>query len=148
MHVSNKPSRTWTEGVQRVSNEAAGVIQLDIIKHADLAELLAHAILGDPEAVRLANMASDTLRRIAAAPRRKPMLCASCPTPLRLKGHRFSVVVAIPGRDQPANALALAICHGCATGRDAVQDKAVEALKRLWPDLRPITVTHPAGGRA
>ena len=148
MHVSNKPSRTWAEGVQRVSDEAAGVIQLDIIQHADLTELLAHAILGDPEAVRLANMASSVLRRIAAAPRRKPMLCGSCPRPLKLKGHRFSVVIALPGRDQPSNALSMAICHRCATSHEAVESKAVQALRRIWPDLRPITVTHPTGGQA
>ena len=149
MHVFNKPSGTWAESVQRVSDEAAGIIRLDIIQHADLAELLAHALLGDPEAIRLANMASSVLRRIGSASRREPMLCGSCPRPLKLKGHRFSVVIALPGRDQPSNALSMAICHRCATSREAVQDKAVEALQRIiWPDLRPITVTHPAGGRA
>ncbi len=28
------------------------------------------------------------------------------------------------------------------------QTQAVVALKPLWPNLRPITITHPAGGRA
>ena len=148
MHVSNKPSQAWAEGVQRVSDESAGVLQLDIIQHADLPELLAHALLGDPEAVRLANMASDVLRGIAAAPRRKPMLCGSCPRPLKLKGYAFSLVFALPGRDQPSNVLSMAICHRCGTSHDAVQGKAVQALRRIWPDLRPITVTHPAGGQA
>lgn len=74
------------------------------------------------------------------------MLCGSCPRPLL--NNEFSFVITRPACDDPINAVALAICRKCGTTREDIQQKAVIALRRIWPDLRPITITNPAGGRA
>lgn len=76
---------------------------------------------------------------IAAAPRRRPMLCASCPRALR--GSAYSFVVALPARDDPTQLR-------CAVEPDAITAKAVTALRKLWPDLRPIAITQETGTRA
>lgn len=135
----------WAAGVARISAECAGVVALQVVTVEDMPELLGHALVGDPEAVRFAGLVSQVLQRIQDAPRDRAMLCGCCPK--RLRGGRYSIVCAIPHRDDPREALTLAICRRCATRHDAIVQKAGQALRRLWPDLRPIDI-HPAEGRA
>ena len=75
------------------------------------------------------------------------MLSIIQPGPLR-PDMGFAVVVAIPGCDDPSAGLALAICTRCGSDRASITAKAAVALRRIWPDLRPITITNPAGGHA
>lgn len=145
--MSHAPSKAaLAAGLQRINVEAAGVIDLIVVRPIDAAEMLADAIAGSAEAMRLFRAISDASDRIAQAPKRTPMLCASCPRPLRGSGYAF--VVALPAVDRPEQALAMAVCTCCATEPDAIKAKAVDALRSIWPDLKPIAVTHPGGGRA
>jgi hypothetical protein len=137
----------WVDGVEAVTREAAGAVEIAVIMQSELLGLLNEARRGNPSAEKLLNLTAQTLARIEIAPRGAPMLCACCPRPVR-PGGRFNIAVAIPARDDPRGALSLAVCGRCASTPQEVSDKALEGLRRIWPDLRTLAVTHPQGGRA
>jgi len=134
------------EGIERVSDEASGLLTLQVIQRADMPALVLDALAGSNEAVQLLRLTRDTLANIQAAPRRKPMLCGTCPRALR--DGQFSVIIARPACDDPTQGLALAICTKCGPDYATVTAKATIALSRIWPDVRPVEVTHPEGGQA
>ena len=134
------------QGVQQVSEEAAGALNVFVVRPIDGPALVADAIAGDPEASCILQGISQAQTRILAAPAREPMLCASCPAPLR--DGRYSFVVALPAKDSPLHAIGLGVCPACGTDPAVIQAKGIEALRRIWPNLRSITPTHPHGGRA
>lgn len=134
------------EGLARFQSEAGGVMELVVVRPTDAVDILADVLAGDNQAVRLMRMLDQAATAIRSAAGRLPMLCASCPRPL--KGGRYSFGIALPACDSPAHGLALAVCTRCATERGDIQTKATAALRRVFPDLRPVTVTHAAGGRA
>jgi len=134
------------EGVQRVSDEAGGLLTLQVIQQHDMPALMLDAVAGSDEAVQLLRLAKETLAGIEAAPRRRPMLCGACPRALR--DGRFAIIVAKPACDDPTQGIALAICPRCGPTYGAIQAAAAVALRRIWPDLRAITITHSKAGRA
>ena len=134
-------------GVEAVHTQAAGALEVVVVMQSEVSEVIAAALGGDPKVMQVAQMTMQTLHQIRTAPQRRPLLCACCPQPLR-PGGRFSFAMALPACDAPMQALGLAICGRCATEPQAVQAKAVEALRQIWPDLRTANVTHPEGGRA
>jgi hypothetical protein len=134
------------EGFEAVHREAAGLLTLDIIRPERFVELVVASMSGDAEAARLVQSAVNTVARIEKAPRREPKLCGCCPRTLR--GSRFVICVANPAVDSPSGSIAFALCERCSGDDAAVRNNAAKALQRVWPDLRPITVSHPAGGRA
>lgn len=137
----------WAAGVRRVSDEAAGLVALQVVMPEDVPELFGHALAGDSEAARLVGLVSQALRRIQEAPRDRAMLCGTCPK--RLRGGRFAIVCAIPHRDDPREALTLGICRRCAVRHEDIVRTAGQALRRVWPDLRPLPgPIHPHAGRA
>jgi hypothetical protein len=129
-----------------IHHEAAGVLALNIVRPGDALNLVVASLEGDREATRLLRAVCDTVARVESAPKRKPMLCGCCPRALR--GSGFVICVAIPDRDSPTNGLAFALCEHCSRDDTALGEKASSALRTIWPDLRPITVTHGEGGRA
>ncbi len=129
-----------------IHREANGVLALNIVRPGDSLNLVAASLEGDSEASRLPRAVCDTVGKIENAPRKKPMLCGCCPRALR--GSGFVICVAIPDRDSPTNGLAFALCEYCSRDDAALVEKASSALRTVWPDLRPVTVTHPGGGRA
>lgn len=140
------PKQAWADSVRAISKEAAGVIRMEIVQPADLPELMLAALGGDAEAASVMKWVSRTAARIEVGHgTRKPMLCASCPRPLR--PGRCALVIVIPARDDASAGLSLAVCRHCATTRDQVKRKATVGLRRIWPDLRAVDV-HPTAGRA
>jgi hypothetical protein len=137
---------TLQEGVQRVNDEAGGMLTVQVIQQHDMPAMIAGALGGSAEAMQLLRLTNQVLANIQGAPRRKPMLCGCCPRALR--GGRYAVIIARPACDDPAQGLSLAICRKCGPDFDAIQVKATVALARIWPNVRPVTVTHPEGGRA
>lgn len=142
---SAKPD-AWAEGVQRIHAASGGVVAINVIWHGDLPGLVARAMAGDRNAIRLAAVTASTVGQIDRAPRRRPALCATCPRPVRR--FKFTVAVVLPERDDASEGMGLAICQHCATTPAAVMVKAVSALSRIWPESRTIDVTHGAGGQA
>jgi hypothetical protein len=133
--------------LRTIHADAAGVMSLTVILPSEAPGLLLDSLCGNREAAILLHTVQHAIRNIRTAPRKRPQLCVSCPRPIgpRLK---CSFVVATPHKDNPAGAVAMAVCHRCATRPSEVQSKALEGLKRLWPDLYPFSVTHRDGGRA
>ncbi len=134
------------DGIQQVNGEAGGLLTLQVIQCADMPALVLDTLAGSDEAVHLLHLTRDTLAGIQAAPRRKPMLCGSCPRALR--NGRFAIIIARPACDDPTQGIAMAICSSCGPDHDAIQAKATVALTRIWPNVRPVTITHSNGGRA
>lgn len=146
----NRPASTlsadraaWAEGIQRISEEAAGVLVLQVVQHEDLPALLTEALLGDREAMHLATFVAQARQRIENAPRNRPMLCGCCPRSVR--GDRYSLIYASPHRDGAREAVAMAICLRCGTDHGSVGSAASRALSRIWPDLRPISINATEG---
>ena len=81
-----------------------------------------------------------------AATRGQFALCACCPAPL-VPG-RYAVAVVTGASGAAVHGISLGICTACAIEPDDLLAKAREGLTRIWPDLRPVAVTHPAGSRA
>ena len=134
------------DGLERVHREAAGLVDVMVVRLEDAPDMMADAAAGDREARMLLTAVIDALARIDAAPRRAPALCVSCPR--ALKRGQFSFGFAMPRCDDPTAMIALAVCRRCATDRDGIKVRVMVGLQKVWPDLRPVTVTHPAGGRA
>ncbi len=132
------------EGVQRVNDEAGGLLTLQVIQRQDMPAIIADAICGSAEAAQLMRLTNQVLANIQGAPRQKPMLCGCCPRALR--GGRYAIIIARPACDDPTQGLSLAICRKCGPDFDAIQAKAAVALARIWPNLRRVTITHPGGG--
>ncbi len=136
----------WTASVRHVQDEAAGAVALTVVMVTDMPVLRSLAEAGDPQACQIVQAVQQSLVGIVRAPRGQRRECAACARPL--KGGKFNFAIAIPHRDDPSAGLALAICTRCATTRAAVQEKAMAALAPIWRNLRPVAVTHPAGGHA
>lgn len=127
-------------------HEAGGAIELVIVRPIDAPDVLARAVAGDPEAVKVFGALTNAARAVEDAPKKKPVLCATCPRPLRGTGYTFGIV--LPMRDDPQSGVAFGICVKCGTSLEALQVKATKALHKIWPDLVPVEITHPGGGRA
>ena len=137
---------TWVEGIRQVHDESAGMLSVVIVRQCDAVHLAMDALSGDDKAVALLQQVNDCLQRIGAAPARKPAQCGCCGT--NLEAGRFAIVIASPDTDTPSAGLGLAICRRCGVTAGAIKAAALSALKVIWPDLRPVQVTHPEGSRA
>jgi hypothetical protein len=140
-------TEAWRRGIETVHREAAGILELVIVRPEELLMLIFGGMSGDRHAKATAIAVSDAVRHISeAAGTENPKLCGSCPR--ELTDNRYAVVVAMPQRDDPSTAIGMAICHCCATTEAGIREKAMLGFRSLWPSLRPIAVTHQDGGRA
>ena len=75
------------------------------------------------------------------------MLCGCCPRPF--PKNDFSIVIAMPEVGSPTRGLSVGICKRCATEPEQIRDKAMVALRKIFPDAKPVYLgaTHE-GGRA
>jgi hypothetical protein len=139
---------TWRDGIDRVGEEAAGVLHVRIIDALAGSELLVRALSGDPEAMVMLRAVDEAEMQVTQAPRKQPALCVACPRAVRRinRGTVFGVLV--PVVPFPTTALGFVFCEKCAAAPAALMAKAAKGLRRIWPDLRPITITDPIGGRA
>ncbi len=138
----------WRDGIQIVHDAAGGLLDINIIDAADGREMLAAAALGNFEAAMLMRAVYQAASRINHAPRRSPVLCICCPRSIKRLTPRLVFGVAFPAIAKPSNAIGFAFCERCSEDRNTLAIKAAEGLRQIWPDLRPVVVTHPKGGRA
>lgn len=120
---------------------------LVVCRPPDALRFLADAAHGDRHAARVLTAVDDALHQLDAAPRKAPLLCASCPEPIRPE-VACSFVLHLPEDERTLYAFALGICRRCGTSRTEVRRRAVLALRRELPDLRVVETTHASGGRA
>ena len=135
------------DALTAIDAEANGVMDVRIARPEDWPDLLLAGLFGDPDAARLSAAVVDSLARIKAAPKWAPTLCATCPKPLR---GRFAVAVAYPDKDNPSAAIAFGICRRCGTELPELRERAIQALRSIWPQSRPLPSEHyhREGGRA
>ncbi len=84
---------TWAEEIRSISAEAGGLLEVELVNGQQLGHLLAEMARGDVRASAVLAAVEDTLRAVAQAPRRRPLLCLTCPRPLRRR--RFTCGVAL-----------------------------------------------------
>jgi len=133
-------------GIEKLQANSGGVVDVQIITQQNVPGLIQRAMAGDWDAACTLEAVDHALGKIQNAPKRKPMLCGCCPQPLR--AGKYAIVVAKGADDMAGQALTLAICDRCGHVHGAAQAAASTALRRIWPNSRPITVTHADGGRA
>jgi len=138
----------WLNGIQAINDEAAGMLDVNIIDATAGVEMIFDAAIGDVEAATLMRAVYQAAARIKKAPRRAPALCLCCPRAVRRLTPATIFGVARPAIAKPSNALAFAFCDKCSADRGNRAAKAATGLRRIWPDLRTVEVTHPEGGRA
>ena len=134
----------WRDGVQSIHDEARGVLDVEIIDAGSGVDLLVGAALGNRRSAALLNavcLAADQIRR---APRNKPSLCICCPRAVKRISLGTVFGVATPSIPTPTGALGFVFCDRCGADRATLPGKVAEGLRRIWPDLRPVTVTHDA----
>ena len=136
---------TWADRVTAVADESGGLLSLRVFRQSDMPDLLAHAVAGDPQASMLVGAIGDALQAVRNAPRKSPMRCGCCPRPF--PKNPFSLVVALPEVESPMTGLSLGICGRCATEPEDIRDKAVVALRKLFPELKPVDLgaVHQGG---
>ena len=142
--AEQKRRSNWARGMRDVQDDAAGVMNVFIARPAELGELLARSGVSD-RARNLAALVMRTVLDVYEAPAADPVQCMACCRPLR-KPDAFSVVLAIPHRDSPRKCVSSAMCPDCGTSMDEIRDKAIEALRNIWPELRRLPMPAvPAG---
>jgi hypothetical protein len=138
----------WRVGVQDIHDEAAGLLNVDIVDPLRCFQLLAAAALGDYEASVLIQAVAQAGRAVKKAPPRKPTRCMCCPRVVRRISATTVFGVAYPATGNPSAALGFVFCDGCSSDHGTLVEKATAGLRRIWPDLRPVVITHPVGGVA
>lgn len=138
----------WADGIRSVATEAAGLLEVALIDAAYGRELSERRFRGDPEATSLLMAVAATARRVKEAPRRDPAMCICCPRRIRRITCENTFGLAFPSVENPTTAVGFIFCSKCAAEPESLQTRATEGLRRIWPNLRAVTVTHPAGGRA
>lgn len=138
--------RRWAQEMREASDEAAGVMDLLIVRPCELADMLVAALFDD-HAARLSSLVTRTIYSVYEAPTASLIQCLSCRSPV---GHEdaFSVVLAIPHRDAPSKAIASVVCPDCGVEQDTIRDKAIAAFRDIWPNARAIDLPQHAGGHA
>ncbi len=127
-------------------SEAGGVVELVVLRPVDASAVLADAMAGDARAYGIITALRDVIALVERAPSHEPKVCVSCSQPLRCKG--FAVGLVMPTSENPGHVLGLGVCRRCARSRGDVTAKLMKAVRAVWPDVRPVTVTHSMGGRA
>lgn len=138
----------WRVGIEQVQEEARGLLDVTIIDAVTGSELLASAVMGDSEATALLQAVTQAAARIKQAPPRTPALCMCCPRPVKRVTAATVFGVAVPASPNPSGAVGFVFCDRCGADRASLLTKAAEGLRRIWPDLRCVEITHPEGGRA
>jgi hypothetical protein len=145
-HQNN--DRAWRDGVQEVHDEAAGMLDVNFIDADSGLDMIFDAALGNVEAATLMRAVWQAAARIKEAPRRTPSLCLCCPRAIKRLTPGTVFGVARPAIAKPSRAIAFAFCDRCSADRGNLAAKAATGLRRIWPDLRTVEITHPEGGCA
>jgi hypothetical protein len=147
--MTDSPSNSaWLTGIHAVSSEAAGLLDVNIVDASAGVDLLVDAMRGDHEAAALLQAIRQPADRVRKAPRLQPALCICCPRSVKRIRPGTVFGIAVPATPNPTGAIGFVFCDRCAADRSTLAARAADGLRRIWPDLRPITITDPIGGRA
>jgi hypothetical protein len=138
----------WREGIRSVNDESAGLLNVSIVDAGAWAGLLARALIGDRESEALLQAVVQAGARVEQAPRRLPALCLCCPRAVKRISANTVFGVAMPAIGNPTGAIGFVFCDRCSADRSTLPTKVIAGLRRFWPELRHVEITHHAGGRA
>jgi hypothetical protein len=143
--LARMDAKTWTAKANALHREGGGALTVSVIMPGDVTTLARRAASGDPQSARLLQTLKQMLVAIENRMRQAPVACAACATPLA--DVRWAAVIVAPDAVDHEHAMSLPICSGCGATVSDVQRKAIPVLQRIYPGLRPVTITGP-GGRA
>jgi hypothetical protein len=138
----------WAAGMRTVTTESAGLLEIRVIDSKQGAALFGAAKAGDGKARGLFGAVSEAANQIRSAPRNRPALCLCCPTAVRTITPSTVFVVASPANAGRTRAVGAVYCAECATDRDTLMTRTAAAFRQIWPELRPVEITHQTGGHA
>lgn len=137
----------WANEMRAIHHEAAGCMDLWPVLYGDMPDLLLCVAEADPTARLILSALRSALIQMGKAPPAEGPLCGCCAASLDMEGMAFCV--AIPhGSTDTKRVLAFGICGSCGRDRDTVRRAGTRALCAIWPNARPIAMTHRTGGRA
>jgi len=127
---------------------AGDVVDFRIFHPYDRAAILKPLLLGNPTSGRVWKPIVQAMAAVCAATELQPKLCVCCPG-LVCRGDDYRIALAMPGGSEDSlPPVALVICPRSADSAATLKQKATEALRQIWPDIRNISPTHLHGGRA
>ena len=126
-------------GIAQMQAQSGGIYRLVLVSVEGGVALLVAALGGDVQAAELFRTAADCARQIGAAEaEHHPVLCLTCPTPLRTSAGAL-VCLVVPETNRATQALGSAVCPECAARPD-VEARVHSALRKIWPDLKTIKI--------
>ena len=132
--------------LEQLIRESGGLLNVDVVLREDLPAMAAAILDGDPRAISLIG-AVRSLFEVHEAPEPcQPLLCRRCHQPVG--DLPFAACAVSPASEAGTIQLVFAICHTCGDTHDTALAAAMEAVRRMRPDARPVEITHPSGGRA
>jgi hypothetical protein len=130
-----------------LADEAGGLLTVHVISRDELPSLLRATMSGNARAAQLVRAVLASIDNVESAPKRSPMPCGACQRPVK---HRsaYCVGVVLPDVDLPCRAVGFALCRHCCGTSAAADMAAIRAVRDVFPNARPIVITHRHGGRA
>ena len=120
---------TWADDMQTICANSGGVLEVSVVGPEEWAPLVAASFAGDATATLILGAVADTITRVACAPQRR---CG----------------VVLPARPDPTGGVGVAVCDRCARTATEAMPLVMEALRRIWPDMRTVQLGQHAGGHA
>jgi hypothetical protein len=144
-HQNSKPGgRTFAEGVAQLNRESGGLLRVEIIRPQDVFALSCAVFSGDGRALARLTAALESSERIRRMARKSPAICLTCPRAVR--DPQATLAILAPENDAATVTICSAICARCSTGSASeVLKRAATAYTTIWPNLRCVEITHPAG---
>lgn len=131
--------RAFNEGVQRLHDEADGVIDIRIVRFSDAARLLGGVMSGNDVAARILDAVFTGVDRIQEmAETDQPATCLCCSRKV-LDANTVSFVMTLPYSDAPKNVLAWVLCDSCEKSDD-LMGHVRKSLSYIWPGIREVTI--------
>ena len=143
---AKRPQLDLLTGLRRLQAEGGGVLRKYLIGFREFLPVLIGAEAGDSVCLHLRTAMEDAQRKVLLLAATEPVPCFVCPAEI-LDPVGCTYIVVMAHADHRNTGLSGVICPGCGSLRD-LDARTEGAIRRLWPDLRSIMVTHPGGGRA
>jgi hypothetical protein len=126
-----------------LAHEADGIYRLHIVPPSTGRQIFEHAASGDAYSFGLALGLVQSLDRIRTAPPGSGAVCLVCPAIL-CADDPITFILTVANIDMPSTALGAALCPRCGALPN-LHARVATALRRVWPDLRPISISNAVG---
>jgi hypothetical protein len=130
--------------LRAIQTAGQGVVKIHMLTPDMAAPLLLACAAGSDEAWALARAVEGIINRVSALPRRRPLLCAVCPAPLRSVWGLTIIVAAPDVPDTVRPAVSFAACAKCSRLPD-LQQRVQAVLRQAWPEGRMLDVSGQVG---